>query len=156
MNQALTIFLSAVIIGVLSVAILAAYTSTSASKLPEQGEIVQIFLSGGIVGTFLAWLVTSGLLHGSSLMNMVTSDVTSVVKDINSGLKGGDESVINTFDGPVVSEVAEVAKNAVNSNSKNVASVNIPALNGMVGGFLKSIGLDKKALQELNVGMPTF
>lgn len=154
MNQALTIFLSAVIIGVLSVAVLAAYTSTSASKLPEQGEIVQIFLSGGIVGSFLAWLVTSGLLHGSSLMNMVTSDVSSVVKDINSGLKGGDESVINTFDGPVVSEVVEVVKN--NSNSKAAASVNIPALNGMMGGFLKSMGLDTKALQELNVGMPTF
>jgi hypothetical protein len=154
MNQGLTIFIAAVIIGVLSVAILAAYTSASASKLPEQGEIVQIFLSGSIVGSFLAWLVTSGVLHGSSLMNMVTADVSSVVKDINSGLKGGDESVINTFDGPVVSEVAEVVKNS--GNSKNAASVNIPALSGMVGGFLKSMGLDNKALQELNVGMPTF
>ena len=155
MSQALTIFLAAVIIGVLSVAILAGYTSASASKLPEQGEIVQIFLSGSIVGSFLAWLVTSGVLHGSSLMNMVTADVSSVVKDINSGLKGGDESVINTFDGPVVSEVAEVVKNSA-SSSKAAASVNIPALGGMVGGFLKSMGLDNKALQELNVGMPTF
>jgi hypothetical protein len=152
MSQALTIFLAAVIIGVLSVAILAGYTSASASKLPEQGEIVQIFLSGSIVGSFLAWLVTSGVLHGSSLMNMVTADVSSVVKD----LKGGDDSsVINTFDGPVVSEVVEeVVKNS--SNCGKAASVNIPALSGMVGGFLKSMGLDNKALQELNVGMPTF
>jgi hypothetical protein len=155
MNQAFTIFLTAVLIGVLSVAVLAAYTSTSASKLPEQGEIVQIFLSGGIVGAFLAWVVTSGLLHGTSLMNMVTSDVTSVVKNIDNSLKGGDESVINTFDGPAVSPVVEAVKNN-SSNNSSKSSVNIPALSGMVGGFLKSMGLDSKALQELNVGMPSF
>jgi hypothetical protein len=154
MNQGLTIFITAVIVGIISVAILAGYTSASASKLPEQAEIIQIFLSGGIVGSFLAWLVTSGVLHGSSVMNMLSSDVSSVVKSIDIGLKGGDDSVINTFDGQTVTEVVEPVKNS--NNSKNAAAVNIPALTGMVGGFLKSMGLDNKALQELNVGMPTF
>lgn len=155
MNQGLTIFLSAVIVGVLAVAVLAGYTSATASKLPQQTEIIQIFVSGSIVGSFLAWITTSGFLHGSSLMNMLSSDVSSVVKEIDRGLKGGDEAVANSFDGPVVSNVVETAKNASNNSSK-AAAVNIPALSGMVGGFLKSMGLDNKALQELNVGMPTF
>lgn len=153
MSQGLTVFVAAIIIGVISVAILAGYTSTRASKLPEHNEIIQVFISGGVVGGFIAYLVTSGFLHGSSLMNMLSADVSSVVKD----LKGGDDSsVINTFDGPVVKEVVEeVAKNSGNS-AKAAASVNIPALSGMVGGFLKSMGMDNKTLQELNVGMPTF
>lgn len=152
MNQLLTIFMTAVIVGILSVAILAGYTSASASKLPAQNEIIQIFISGSIVGTFVAWVATSGFLHGSSLMNMLSDDVSSVVHDIDRGFKGGEEVVVNTFDGPVASEIPEVVKPNVSKNS----SVNIPALNGMLGGFLKSIGLDKKVLQELNVGMPTF
>lgn len=152
MNQGLTVFLATIIIGVISVAILAGYTSTRASKLPEHSEIIQVFISGGLVGGFVAYLATSGFLHGSSLMNMVSADVYSVVKD----LKGGDDSsVINTFDGPVAKEVVEeVVKTS--SNSGKAASVNIPALSGMVGGFLKSMGMDNKTLQELNVGMPTF
>jgi hypothetical protein len=151
MSQGLTVFLATIIVGVISVAILAGYTSTRASKLPEHNEIIQVFISGGIVGGFVAYLVTSGFLHGSSLMNMLSADVSSVVKD----LKGGDDSsVINTFDGPVAKEVVEeVAKN---SGKAAAASVNIPALSGMVGGFLKSMGMDNKTLQELNVGMPTF
>jgi flagellar biosynthesis protein FliQ len=148
MNQSLTIFLSAIIIGVVSVAVLAGYTSVRASKLPENPEIIQIFISGSIVGSFVAWLVTSGFLHGSSLFNMLSADVSSVAKEI--GLKGGDDSVINSFEAPEVAEVVESAKNSVNKN------VNIPALTGMVGGFFKSIGLDDKTLKELNVGMPTF
>jgi hypothetical protein len=155
MNQGLTIFLTAVIVGVLAVVVLAGYTSATASKLPQQTEIIQIFVSGTIVGSFLAWLTTSGFLHGSSLMNMLSSDVSSVVKEIDRGLKGGDESVVNSFEGPVVTNVVETVKNTSSSSSK-AAAVNIPALSGMVGGFLKSMGLDNKALQELNVGMPTF
>jgi len=153
MSQGLTVFVAAIIIGVISVAILAGYTSTRASKLPEHNEIIQVFVSGGVVGGFIAYLVTSGFLHGSSLMNMLSADVSSVVKD----LKGGDDSsVVNTFDGPVVKEVVEeVAKNSGNS-AKAAASVNIPALSGMVGGFLKSMGMDNKTLQELNVGRVHF
>lgn len=142
MNQALTIFISAVIIGVIAVAILSAYTNANASKLPEQKEIVQVFLSGSIVGSFLAWLVTSGVLHGSSVMNMLSEDISSAVSD--SGLKGGDESIVNTFDGPEVVKT-NVAKNA-----------DAPGLSAMVGGFLKSMGMDNKTLKELNVGMPSF
>jgi hypothetical protein len=142
MNQALTIFISAVVIGVIAVAILSAYTNANASKLPEQKEIVQVFLSGSIVGSFLAWLVTSGVLHGSSVMNMLSEDISSAVSD--SGLKGGDESIVNTFDGPEVVKT-NVAKNA-----------DAPGLSAMVGGFLKSMGVDNKTLKELNVGMPTF
>jgi succinate dehydrogenase hydrophobic anchor subunit len=142
MNQALTIFISAVVIGVIAVAILSAYTNANASKLPEQKEIVQVFLSGSIVGSFLAWLVTSGVLHGSSVMNMLSEDISSAVSE--SGLKGGDESIVNTFDGP------EVVKTNV------VKNADAPGLSAMVGGFLKSMGVDNKTLKELNVGMPTF
>jgi len=136
MNQGLTMFLSAILVGILAIAILAGYTSAMASKLPEQNELIQIFLSGAIVGTFMSWLVTSGMLHGSSVMGMLTADVTALTKEI--GLKGGDET--NAIVEPV---------------SKAVASSGDP-LSGMVGGFFKAMGLDSNVLQELNVGMPSF
>ncbi len=126
--------MSAILVGILAIAILTGYTSAMASKLPEQNELIQIFLSGTIVGTFMSWLVTSGMLHGSSLWGMLTADVTALTKEI--GLKGGEE------------------KNAI-VDPKAVASSGDP-LSGMVGGFFKTMGLDSNVLQELNVGMPSF
>jgi len=89
MNETLTIVISAVAIGVIAVIVGAGYTSATASKLPERMEMIQLFASGSIVGAFVSWLVASGVLHGSSFMNMVSSDLSSTMKDI--GLKGGDE-----------------------------------------------------------------
>jgi flagellar biosynthesis protein FliQ len=131
MNQGLIVLVSALIVGLLSVAILCAYTNVKASKMPEQNEMVQIFISGAIVASFISWLVTSGMLHGNSFFNMVSSDVSSVVKTIDNALKGADESAI------------------VDKSVK-------PDLTGMVGGFFKSMGIDSNTLQELSVGMPTF
>jgi len=93
--------------------------------------MVQIFISGAIVASFISWLVTSGMLHGNSFLNMVSADVSSVVKTIDNTLKGGDESSI------------------VDKSVK-------PDLTGMVGGFFKSMGIDSNTLQELSVGMPSF
>jgi len=156
MGQALTIFISAVLVGLISIGILAGYTNLRASKMPEQTDMVKIFVSGAIVGSFVAWLVTSGVMHGSSLMKMISDDVSSVVSDIS--LKGGDESVINTFDKAVAVSTTPVANEVVNSAAATTQAkgMNIPALSGMVGGFFKSMGLDSNVLQELNVGMPTF
>lgn len=141
MNQAITIFISALIVGVISIAILAAYTNTTASKMPEQREMIQVFASGAIVGSFIAWVISSGVLHGSSLMNMISSDISSVIKDI--GLKGGDDSSINV-------------STPSTSTKSSSSGVDIPAISGMVGGFFKSLGVDTSTLKELNVGMPTF
>jgi hypothetical protein len=138
MNQGLTILISALIVGVLAIAILSAYTSSTASKLPEQSEMVQIFLSGAIVGSGISWVVTSGILHGSSVMNMISSDISSIVKDV--GLKGGDE----VLDMSKVNSSVDIKKTGTNDMA------------AMLGGFLKSVGLDNKVLKELNVGMPSF
>jgi hypothetical protein len=89
MNQTVTIVVSAIAIGVIAVLVGAGYTSATASKLPENMEMAQLFTSGALVGAFASWLIASGVLHGSSLMNMVSSDLTSTMKEI--GLKGGDE-----------------------------------------------------------------
>jgi hypothetical protein len=128
MNQVLIVFVSALIVGLLSIAALCAYTNVKASKMPEQNDMIQIFVAGSLVASFLSWLVTSGMLHGNSFFNMVSSDVSSVVKTIDSTLKGGDESAV----------------------------VNKPDLTGMVGGFFKSMGIEPNMLQELSVGMPSF
>lgn len=130
MNQWLTIFLSAIIVGVIAVAALAGYTSSVASKFPEQNELIQIFLSGAAVGSFMAWLITSGMLHGSSFLGMLSADVSS----LGASLKGGDSVVATAVSEKVAAEGAE----------------------GMIGGFFKAMGLDSSVLQELNVGMPTF
>jgi hypothetical protein len=139
MNQAISIFVSALIIGVISMAILAAYTNTTASKMPEQREFIQVFASGAIVGSFIAWIVSSGFLHGSSFMNMISTDISSVIKDI--GLKGGEDTTVNV---------------ASTNTNKPSSGVDIPAISNMVGGFFKAMGVDTNTLQELNVGMPTF
>ena len=100
MDTTTTIIVSAIVIGIIAVVIGAGYTSATASKLPERMEMIQLFASGSIVGGFVSWLVTSGILHGSSLMNMVSSDFTSTLKDI--GLKGGDEASKNSSMGQMV------------------------------------------------------
>jgi hypothetical protein len=149
MNQALTIILSAVIVGFISLAVLCVYTNSTATKMPEQNDMIQIFISGAVVASFVAWLVTSGMLHGNSLFNMISTDVSSLVKDIDNSLKGGNETDVN--------EVTPSTNVSVESNtSSKKTTMNIPAISGMVGGFLKSIGLDSNTLQELNVGMPSF
>jgi len=141
MNQAVTIFVSALIIGVIAIGILVAYTNTTASKMPEQREMIQVFASGAIVGTFFAWVASSGFLHGSSFMNMISSDISSIVKDI--GLKGGDESKVDLT-------------NANASVVESKTGIDIPAISNMVGGFFKSFGVDENVMKEITVGMPTF
>ena len=165
MNQSLTVILSAAIVGAISIGILAAYTTNTASKMPEHSEMTQIFISGAIVGGVVSWIISSGFLHGTYIMNMLSSDVSSVATGI--GLKGGDESVVKSFDGPKISTVTVTTPSSSSSSSSSVdissnsvssksPKMNIPALTNMVGGFFKAIGLDNNVLQELNVGMPTF
>ena len=139
MNQGLTIFLSAIIVGVIAVAVLSGYTSSVASKLPEQNDLIQVFLSGAAVGSFMSWLVTSGLLHGSSFLGMLSADVSS----LGASLKGGD----SVAPAPVAPSTASTASNSV---------VPAESMSNMVGGFFKAMGLDSSVLQELNVGMPAF
>ena len=134
------IFLSAIIVGVIAVAVLSGYTSSVASKLPEQNDLIQVFLSGAAVGSFMSWLVTSGLLHGSSFLGMLSADVSS----LGASLKGGDSVA------PASAPVASTASTASNS------AVPAESVSNMVGGFFKAMGLDSSVLQELNVGMPAF
>lgn len=127
MNQWLVILLGALTVASIVIGIGAAYTTATAAKLPEQGEIIHLFLAGSIVGGVLSWLLSNGYLHGYSLMSMFVSDVKSIAKEV--GLKGGDEIVAPSAD-------------------TNVTQ--------MVGGFLNSFGINSNTLQELTVGMPTF
>jgi hypothetical protein len=129
MSQFWTVLLGAVLIGAITVAVGSGYVSASSSKLPEQSEMIQLFVSGSIVGAFISWIISSGFLHGSTLMGMIGSDVNNTLKEV--GLKGGDEA----------------AAVAVAAPTAGVAQ--------MVGGFFKSLGVSD-ALQELNVGMPGF
>jgi len=132
MNQFWTVLIAAVLIGGIAVAVGAAYVSASSAKMPEQNEMIQLFVSGSLVGAFIGWLLSSGYMHGSALMGMLTSDVKASLKDV--GLKGGDET-------------------AVVSGSSMIPTAD--GMTQMVGGFLKSMGVSE-ALQELNVGMPGF
>ena len=132
MSQFWTVLLGAVVIGAITVAVGSGYVSSTSSKLPEQSEMIQLFVSGSIVGAFISWVVSSGVLHGSSLMGMISSDVKATLKDV--GLKGGDET-------------AAAAAASVVPTATGVSQ--------MVGGFFKSLGVSD-ALQELNVGMPGF
>jgi hypothetical protein len=93
MNEYLTIVISAVTIGVIAVIVGAGYTSATVAKLPENTEMAQLFVSGAIVGGLVSWLIGSGVANGSSLMKMVSSDLSSTMKEI--GLKGGDEPAAN-------------------------------------------------------------
>jgi len=143
MNQVVTIVVGAIIIGIIAVVILAGYTSASASKLPEQGEMVQVFGSGSIVGAFIVWLLTNGYMHGGEVLGMFTSDVKHVVKEI--ALKGGEEVA-----------AASAAVTAVSNTVAPVVANEPQAMAQMVGGFLKSMGFETPSLKELTVGMPTF
>jgi hypothetical protein len=148
MNQVTTVIVGALLVGVIAVVILAGYTSTTAAKLPEQQEMVQMFISGSVIGAVILWLATSGFLHGFELFNMITSDVKSTIKDI--GLKGGEEAAA-----AAASATTEVI-NKVATASAATPDAPPQAIAQMVGGFLKSMGFDTPALKELTVGMPTF
>jgi len=146
MTQVTTIVVGALVIGIIAVVILAGYTSASASKLPEQGEMVQVFGSGSIIGAFIIWILTNGYLHGGEVFGMFTSDVKHVAKEI--ALKGGEEAA-----------AAAAAVTAVSNSVSPVvahASGEPQAVVQMVGGFLKSMGFEAPSLKELTVGMPTF
>lgn len=135
MSQGWTIFAGAILIGVITVAVGALYVRSQSSKLPENHEYIQLFASGTIVGGFISYLVSSGFLYGPKMLGMMSSDVKSTLKDL--GLRGGDETL-----------AVAAAAPAVTTGPTQVAQ--------MVGGFFKSLGLDGGALQELNVGMPSF
>ena len=128
MNQWLVILLGALTVAVIVIGLASAYTTATASKLPEQGEIIHLFLAGSIAGGVLSCLISSGYLHGYSLVSMLASDVKSIAKEVSS-LKGGEEVV---------------------------APADSSSMQQMVGGFFNSIGLNSESLQELTVGMPTF
>lgn len=136
MDQWLTIFIGAVSIGIIVLIIGAGYTSANSSKLPQNIEMIQLFVAGSIIGGIISWIFSSGYMHGSSIVTMIKSDVNSSLKDI--GLKGGDET-------------AAVAVSVSNSNSKQANS-----LASMVGGFFSAMGASPAALQEMTVGMPSF
>jgi hypothetical protein len=135
MSSATTIIVGAILIGIIVVAAGAAYTHVNSTKLPEQGEMVQLFASGAIVGAFITWVISSGMLNGGELLKMISSDVHGTIKDL--GIRGGNES-------------AAVAA-ATTAPAAPAASVQ-----QMVGGFMKSLGFETLSPQELSVGMPTF
>jgi hypothetical protein len=91
MDQWLTIFIGAVVIGIIVLIIGAGYTSANSSKLPQNGEMVQLFLAGSVIGGVISWVLSSGYFHGSTLVTMLKSDLNSSLKDI--GLKGGEETI---------------------------------------------------------------
>jgi hypothetical protein len=133
MSSVTTIIVGAILIGLIVVAAGSAYTHVNSTKLPEQGEMVQLFASGAIVGAFITWVLSSGMLNGGELLKMISSDVRGTIKDL--GIKGGDESA------------------AVAAAS---AAVPAPTVQQMVGGFMKSLGFETLSPPELSVGMPTF
>lgn len=91
MDQWLTIFIGALVVGIIVLIIGAGYTSANSSKLPQNGEMVQLFLAGSVIGGVISWVLSSGYFHGSTLVTMLKSDLNSSLKDI--GLKGGDETM---------------------------------------------------------------
>ena len=91
MDQWLSIFIGAVVVGIIVLIIGAGYTSANSSKLPQNGEMVQLFLAGSVIGGVISWVLSSGYFHGSTLVTMLKSDLNSSLKDI--GLKGGEETV---------------------------------------------------------------
>jgi len=132
MSSVTTVIVGAILIGLIVVAAGSAYTHVNSTKLPEQGEMVQLFASGAIVGAFITWVVSSGMLNGTELLKMISSDVHGTIKDL--GIKGGNESAAVA--------VAPAAPAA--------------SVQQMVGGFMKSLGFETLSPQELSVGMPTF
>ena len=143
MSQFWTVLLGAVLVGVIALVVGAGYVSASSSKLPEQAEMIQLFVSGSVVGAFISWLLSSSYLHGSSFMGMLSSDFKSTLKEL--GLKGGDETAA----------VVAAATAAPAAESAAPPAATTAAVTQMVGGFFKSMGMGD-ALQEMSVGLPSF
>jgi hypothetical protein len=142
MSQFWTVLFGAILVGVIALVVGTGYVSASSSKLPEQPEMIQLFVSGSLVGAFISWLLSSSYLHGSSFMGMLSSDFKSTLKDL--GLKGGDETAAVVAAAAAAPAVAPAASPAATA-----------AVTQMVGGFFKSMGMGD-ALQEMSVGLPSF
>ena len=56
MTSVTTVIVGAILIGLIVVGAGSAYTHMNSTKLPEQGEMVQLFASGAIVGAFITWV----------------------------------------------------------------------------------------------------
>jgi hypothetical protein len=134
MNQWLVVLIGAILVGLIVLGAASSYTNATSSKLPSTPEMIQIFVSGSIVGAFITWVLSYGYLHGNKIIGMIGSDVSDVVKEV--GLKGGVEAVPTPAPAPAAT--ATVA--------------------AMVGGFLNSMGFStgEAGGPEMNVGMPTF
>ena len=134
MNQWLVVLIGAILVGLIVLGAASSYTNATSAKLPSTPEMIQIFVSGSIVGAFITWVLSYGYLHGNKIIGMIGSDVSEVVKE--AGLKGGVEAVPVPTPAPA-------------------ATTTVAA---MVGGFLNSMGFStgEGSGPEMNVGMPTF
>jgi hypothetical protein len=137
MDTWLVVLLGALAVAAIVIGAASAYTMSTVAKLPDQGELIHLFLAGSMAGGLLAWLVNSGYLHGYSFVNMAVEDVKNMAKEV--GLKGGDETATAT--------VASAVSKGSNDNS---------TVTQMVGGFLNSMGINSESLPQLTVGMPSF
>ena len=135
MNQWLVILLGALAVAAIVMGLASAYTNATAARLPERSEFIQLFIAGSLAGGALSWLITSGYLHGYSILTSIVSDVKTLAKD--AVLKGGEEEV-----------VAAASNVPVGDKSNSVSQ--------MVGGFFNSMGINSSSFQELTVGMPSF
>lgn len=135
MNQWLVVFLGALAVAAIVIGIATVYTNSTASRMPERSEFIQLFMAGSLGGAILTWLLSSGYLHGYSILTSMVSDVKVLAKE--AGLKGGDEELVNAS-----------ANVSAGDKSNSVSQ--------MVGGFLNSMGINGSSLQELTVGMPSF
>ena len=136
MNQWLVILLGALAVAVIVMGLASAYTNATAARLPERSEYIQLFIAGSLAGGALSWLITSGYLHGYSMLTSLVSDVKTLAKDVV--LKGGEEEVV----------AAATPNIPIGDKSNSVSQ--------MVGGFFNSMGINGSSLQELTVGMPSF
>ena len=139
MNQWLVVFLGALAVAAIVIGIATVYTNSTASRMPERSEFIQLFMAGSLGGAILTWLLSSGYLHGYSILTSMVSDVKSLAKE--AGLKGGEEELL-------------VATSATSSNVPVVDKSN--SVSQMVGGFFNSMGINSSSFQELTVGMPSF
>lgn len=140
MSQWIIVLVGAILVGLIVLGVASSYISATTAKLPSSPEMIQLFVSGSLVGAFVSWLVSSGYFHGNKLIGMITSDIGNVAKEV--GLKGG------------VDASASAAAAAVGTvPSSEVANT----VSAMVGGFLNSVGLGgESGGPEMTVGMPAF
>jgi len=139
-SQWVIVLVGAILVGLIVVGVSSSYVSVTSSKLPSPPEMIKLFVSGSIVGAAVSWIISSGYLHGSTLLTMLGSDIKEVAKGAASvaakelGIKGGME---------VVPEVNQDLTKTVTA---------------MVGGFFNSVGLggNTEVSPEMNVGMPAF